>query len=384
MSPIRLVRLSSVIVVLAFVTLPVQAEQPAFRYTEGKHGKGELKYVNGLPVLAVAGTPDEIGEQIGALTGPAMTKLLTFPKGYIKLFGYESAWPVLVQLSKGMTAQFPPDHLKELDTFTQKAEIDRDLALVGNTLADIKKFGGCSTLIVEADRSATKGPLFGRNLDYPTLGFLNDYTLVTVYRPEGKHAFASVGFPGLVGCLSGINDKGLAVAVLEVYSSNDNSARFDPKGVPYAMCYRRILEECSTVDEAEKLLRSLKRTTRNNLAICDVNGGAVFEITPANLVVRRSQNDFCACTNHFRTKQLARGTQCPRYRALARCQESERIDAGQLWRLLDSANQDELTLQTMIFEPATLKLHLAIGKCPTSALEPKVLELRPLLIDAKP
>ena len=56
------------------------------------------------------------------------------------------------------------------------------------------KMGGCSTLVVEPGRSAVKGPLFGRNLDYPTLGFLQDYTLVTIYRPRGRHAFASIGF----------------------------------------------------------------------------------------------------------------------------------------------------------------------------------------------
>jgi hypothetical protein len=33
----------------------------------------------------------------------------------------------------------------------------------------------------------------------------------------------------------------------------------------------------------------------------------------------------------------------------------------------------------MIFEPATLKLHLAIGTPPTSALPLKTLELKPLL-----
>jgi len=37
------------------------------------------------------------------------------------------------------------------------------------------------------------------------------------------------------------------------------------------------------------------------------------------------------------------------------------------------------TLQTMIFEPATLKLHLAIGACPSSAEPLKTLDLAPLL-----
>lgn len=378
MSAGRISRVGGFVLLALLAPVAARAEQP-FRYAEGKHARGELKYVNGLPVLTVEGTPREMGEQIAALTAPASKRLLGFPKEYLKAFGYETAWPLLARISRSMTPQFPADYMAELEALSAKGDIDLELVIVGNTFADIKKFGGCSTLIVEADRSATRAPLFGRNLDYPTLGFLQDYSLVTVYRPKGKHAFASIGFPGFVGCLSGINDKGLALAVLEVYASNDDSPTFDPKGVPYALCYRRILEECSTIDEAEKLLRSMKRTTRNNLAICDAKGGAVFEITPANLIVRRAQDGFCPCTNHFRSKELSKGTQCRRYRILSRCQEQEQLDIEQLWKLLDGANQGELTFQTMIFEPATLRLHLAIGPCPTSKMEPKTIDLQPLL-----
>lgn len=365
---------TAVLVLCLLAATPARAAEP-FRYTEGKHGRGELKYVNGLPVLVVEGTPEEIGTQVATLANKASRRLLSFPKEYLKTFGFESSWPTLVKLSKGMAPQFPADHLKELEALAKRADIDRDLVIVGNTFADIKKIGGCSTLIIEADRSATRGPLFGRNLDYPTLGFLHEYSLVTVYRPRGKHAFASIGFPGFVGCLSGINDAGLALAVLEVYSSNDDSPAFDPQGTPYALCYRRVLEECTTVAEAEKLLRTMKRTTRNNLAVCDPKGGAVFEITPRTVVVRRAEEGICPCTNHFRTKELARETICRRYRALEKSQNSAKVGLTDLAKLLDAANQGDRTFQTMIFEPAALKLHLAIGKCPSSALEPKLLDL---------
>ena len=46
---------------------------------------------------------------------------------------------------------------------------------------------------------------------------------------------------------------------------------------------------------------------------------------------------------------------------------------------MHAANQGAETFQTMIFEPATLKLHLAIGSCPSSALPLTELDLRQLL-----
>src|SRR5262249_25255865 len=156
-------------------------------------------------------------------------KLLEFPRELVKKEKAELVWPLLLATAKGMEPQFPPDHLKELDAMVKEARADRDLALFGNTFPDISKAAGCSSLIVGKERSATGGPLFGRNLDYPTLGYLEHYSLVTVRRTKGKHAFASIGFPGMIGCLSGINDAGLALAVHEVRKTRDDSPALDPK-----------------------------------------------------------------------------------------------------------------------------------------------------------
>jgi hypothetical protein len=357
---------------------PGRAEDP-FRYTEGKHGSGSLKYVNGIPVLIVEGTPEEIGEQIGTLATKPAAKLLTYPKEVLKVFHASLTWPLLVKEANAMVPNFPKDYVKEMDAELKATKGDRDLLIVANTMFDMKKMFGCSTLIVEPDRSATKGPLFGRNLDFPTCGFLQDYTAVEVFKPKGKHAFASIGFPGMLGVLSGINDAGLALAVLEVYSTADNSVRFDPSGTPYAMCFRRLLEECTTIEEAEKALRAMKRTTMLNLAVCDTKHGAVFELTPKQVVVRSAENGVLPCTNHFRTKELCTKKECWRFKKLDNCQDMKTIGLDQIGKKLNEVNQGRLTLQTMIFEPATLKLHLAFGKCPSSELPMKELDLGPLL-----
>ena len=52
------------------------------------------------------------------------------------------------------------------------------------------------------------------------------------------------------------------------------------------LAFRRVLEECGTVAEAEKLLRDMPRTTTCCMTICDKSGGVVFEITPKHIEVR--------------------------------------------------------------------------------------------------
>lgn len=350
-------------------------EATPFRFTEGKHGQGALKYVNDIPVLTVAGTPEEIGEQIGRLTNKAAGQLGVTLKDYLKQKGLSLAWPVLVSTAKSLLPQIPEDHRKELEAIAKASGQDFELLLVANTISDYLKFGGCSTLIVQGTRSAAGGPLFGRNLDLPPVGILPELSLVTIYKPKGKRAFASIGFPGLLCTGSLINDAGLAIAANEVTKTGDGSAKFDRKGVPSVVGLRRLAEECTTVDDVEKLLRATKRTTMGNLTVCDPQGGAVFELTTANVVRRNATAGYCCCTNHFCDAKLATATKCPRFEVLEKWRQTPKFGLSEIARIMDDVNQGQATLQTMIFEPAALRLHVALGRGPTSKLPLKKLEL---------
>jgi len=375
----------SLILLLLLVFPAVGMAAEPFRYPEATHGKGELRYINHVPVLFVEGSPEEIGEQVAVLGTKPGRKLLNYPRDVLKEFWAGATWPVFVRAGTRLERQFPESQRRELDAMA-RAGVDREALVTANTMFDVVKLIACSTMIVDPQRSSTGAPIFGRNLDFPTAGYLQEYSVVLVCRPEGKHAFVSIGFPGLVGCLSGINEKGLALAVHEVLEASDGSRKFDPNGTPYAMNYRRILEECSTIEEAEKLLRSFKRTTRNNLAICDKQGGAIFEITPSNVVVRRPENGLCPCTNHFCSPELApkhvenRVYTCDRFDCLVeQSRKHPKLGVGEVGELLHLVNGGSYTLQTMVFEPSKLKLHLAIGSCPASALPLRTLDVGELL-----
>jgi isopenicillin-N N-acyltransferase like protein len=364
----------------------VQADPP-FRFPEAKCPHGELKYINDVPVLMVDGTPDEIGSAVGLLALKPGQRMAHYPVDVLREYCLTALrWPLLY-MGRLMVQQFPQDYREELHAMAAAGEVDPDLAVLGNTMFDLKKVVACSALLVDPDRSATGGSLLGRNLDYPALGYAQEYTLVTVYRPAAaRHFFATVGFPGLIGCLSGMNDAGLAVAVLEVLQGPVTEKRFDPSGTPYALCYRRLLEECSTIDEARDLLTRMKRTGLSNLVVADRDGVAVFEITPERVVVRRPERGTCACTNHFCSDELkSRVTfnlfaTCDRFMALTKVGELQRpLGPSDLQVGLHEACLKTLTLQTMVFESQPLRLHLASGSIPASAGAMKVVELAPLL-----
>ena len=201
--------LRHLLIFTALLVPDVVSAQP-FRFPEGKHGKGELRYINEMPVLLVYGTPEEIGEASAVLALKPASRFSSYPEELLRHYHVGFLVKPLIAAGENMVERFPPDYRRELEAMASAGVVERDKLVLGNTLFDLKKSVACSALLVDSARSGTGKPLLGRNLDYPSLGYAHEYSLVTVCRPNGaKHAFAAVGFPGLVGCLSGINDAGL-------------------------------------------------------------------------------------------------------------------------------------------------------------------------------
>jgi isopenicillin-N N-acyltransferase-like protein len=374
MRTIRFVCLLLVGITISELALAKPAGESAF--VAKKVDGAELRYVGNVPLAILSGTPEEMGRQHGELLAGPGKAIAAFPERFAEEFGVTAFWPLVTQAGKTLVMQAPERHQQELAAIAKHSDLSSDKLAVGNTLLELRRLG-CSAIVVEPARSATGGPIFGRNFDFLTLGELDQYSMVIVYRPEGKHAFASVGFPGMVGAISGMNDAGLAVGTLDVEQSADGSRKFNPTGVPLAFVFRRILEECTTVDEAEALLKSIKPTTWMNLTVCDRDGGATFEITPDHIGRRDDEDGLVRCTNHFRCEGMSVGEECWRFDLLTDV-PNQPLDVAAVQQRLDAANQGDLTLQTMVFEPRELVLHLAIGKPPVSD-DPLVrIELAPL------
>jgi hypothetical protein len=397
-------------------------EAEPFRYRAGKHGNGELKFVDTIPVLVLRGTPEEIGEQTGVLAVRQAKSLFQYPRDY---FRYETTndmrrqfpkftpeelksavsvaertlWPKVQKKATTVLSNAPAAHRAELDALIKHGNVDGPLLTAANGMFDLghvtaaQFLFGCSSLIVPPQQSATKGLLFGRNLDFYHFGYLHHYSMVLVYRSSDpkKHAFASAGFPGFVGCFTGMNDAGLTIASHEVQDPN-TTTRFNPKGVPFAAAYRRILEECTTIGEAIKLLDSMERASVTSLVIADTEGGAVIEVTPDTLAIRRFKEKTGVCTNHFcvtKTPDLKEEfATFQRFDILTKAVATQKaggfgIDVVQQGlhdaRLFDKEKND-MTIQTFVFEPTKRVVHLSFGagKVPATAGKHTTLDLKEL------
>lgn len=383
----------------------VSAAEP-FRYTEGAHTtgnvKGELKFVGksgafkGVPVLILEGSPAEMGEQIGTLAVQQAKPLYNFPRDYFRrdctdlLRGTfpklgadkikameETLWPKFQKIAMKLEPNFPDTQKRELLALIKAGKVEGADLIASNGMFDLgnvsptELLAGCSSVIVPPEHSATGGVLFGRNLDFSHFDYLHHYSLLMVYRSNDpkKHSFVSAGFPGFVGCFTGMNDAGLTIASHEVFEP-DTTTLFNPKGVPFAMGYRRVLEECATIGDAVKLLDGIERASVTSLVIADTKGGAVIEVTPDTLAVRRFKDKPGVCTNHFCTQKnpkqtdkfdtrtrfdtLSKSVTVKKSEVFSVADVKERLHTA---RLIDDRKND-LTIQTFVFEPAKRVAHL--------------------------
>ncbi len=186
-----------------------------------------------------------------------------------------------------------PEHRAEVEALAQAVGLNRYDMLLAQCFLDLTPSTGCSTISLPAAASPDGVARFGRNLDFPSLGVLNKHSALMIYHPAGRNQFAAIGWPGMIGVLSGMNEYGLSLACMEV----PRMARL-PTAMPYTLLYRTILEQCRTVDEAIDLLQRTPRQTANNLVLMDAAGNrVVVEIRPESVVVRRRAGAAAISTN---------------------------------------------------------------------------------------
>jgi isopenicillin-N N-acyltransferase-like protein len=353
---------------------------------------GSLQLVEGLPLLQVQGTPEQIGRQMAELTQEVNRHQGLYLGGMQRALG-QAGWKRVSDIAHDLEKQMPERHLREIKSFADanpKDGVELETLVVAQSAFDILKGLGCSTLIVEPQRSGTGHALMGRNFDYNGGGVLHRCCMVTVVRgdavveDEKVRPFVMVGWSWTRGPITGMNDAGLCLAINESYKAADGSPKFDSSGIPRPQFTRRILEECANVDEAVELVKTMPRTCQFSLTLCDPTKGCVIELTPKSAIVRDAEQGICACTNHFFSDELIVGEPtCSRLESLEKCRaakgtEGPKLGVADVFAELGKVDQGVLTLHSVVFEPAARVIHVAIGELPSTSGKLVSIDCKPL------
>ena len=161
---------------------------------------------------------------------------------------------------------------------------------------------GCSSFATWEGSTASGDLLVGRNFDFYIGDDFARNRVVMFYFPTNGYKFASVSWPGMIGVMSGMNEKGLTVTINAAKSAVPTSS-----ATPISILTREILQYASTIDEALAIARRRKTFVSESILIGSAadNCAAVIEKSPDRTALFTTDTTFIISTNHYQSDVFA-------------------------------------------------------------------------------
>jgi hypothetical protein len=293
--------------------MPPEYFEPDTREVLREYGPARLEIRRGraggkdreIPVLHVQGDYEEMGRQYGCLTGDYVCRQAD---RILTIFTGEGISPFLARLFmdrawKRLRPHVPPQYLREMAAIAEGAreagfrlalrDLERIMAVTNldmyrreerfleiiapKPLAGIaRKLSrsvmpagtpapmSCTMFAVWGSRTVDGKCFSIRNLDWLSQSGMHEDRLITVYRPDGRNAFVTMGYAGVTGALAGMNDQGIALSEVGAFSVSE-----EQDGTPWAFIARRVLEESDSLEDAADIIKKAKHTLGYNYLIAD-------------------------------------------------------------------------------------------------------------------
>ena len=163
---------------------------------------------------------------------------------------------------------------------------------------------GCSSFATWGTQSADSSLLIGRNFDFYVGDAFAENKQVAFYVPEQGYRFASVGWPGMIGVLSGMNETGLTVTINAAKSAVPTGS-----ATPISILTREILQYATTIDEAFAIAQKRETFVSESILIGSAKDGkaAIIEKSPEKTVLFTGKEaNRLICTNHYQSEEFSK------------------------------------------------------------------------------
>lgn len=293
---------------------PPETNTPRFVMREaGGVRRAQLGWsvVRGVRVVHLMGTPEEIGAQHTALLYDRMAEdERVLWDGFAELVPFSPARTLMFDVgriqNRHLLENFPDARKRELtaeanafspDPYADKLPTFQRMVTL-HALYDIalgfehSPLLACTAFGITPAQSANGHAYFARAFDFEAAEVFDKDKAVFIVEEEGLLKFASVAWPGFVGVVTGMNEKGVAIAV-----HGGRARETSTKGMPIAFSLRNVLQKATSTDEAVALLKNEDVMVSHIVFVGDATGNfQVVERAPGvPAFVRPNQT----ITNHF-------------------------------------------------------------------------------------
>ena len=268
---------------------------------------GHLEYIGGdddrIAVLYVSGTPYEMGYQHGQLlAAQARETIRDVQAGANKLLPKVMRDSELISLReekvivdefldrawKMMARYAPQEDLEEMEGLSAGSGIPLDVIHRMHAIPDVGETS-CSGLVAKG--SATRdGHIYQlRILDYGANFNLHRRPLITVYRPTTANAntYATIGWVGFVGAISGVNEKGVALSEM----GYGNPPGETLAGTPMPFLLKNVLRYADTAEDGAAIIRAARRTNSYVYFLGDKHNEPIGMVTSAQRCLAYHANE---------------------------------------------------------------------------------------------
>ena len=157
---------------------------------------------------------------------------------------------------------------------------------------------GCTSFAVWDSHTTDSSMLIGRNCDFYLGDKFAKNKIIFFCNPKDGYKFAMVTWAGMVGCLSGMNAKGLTVTINAAKSDFPTSS-----AMPISILARRILQYAGTIEEAYAIAKKSKTFVSETMMIGSAadHKTALIEKSPAHMALFETGKDYIICSNHYQS-----------------------------------------------------------------------------------
>lgn len=160
---------------------------------------------------------------------------------------------------------------------------------------------GCSSFAAWNENTSDSTLLIGRNFDFYVNDDFAKNKIVLFVAPDNGLKFVSVSWPGMMGVVSGMNEKGLTVTINAAKGAIPIAS-----AMPISLLVREILQHASTIQEAYQIAKLHKTFVSESLLIGSAIDkiAVIIEKTPDKISLYGGMNNKVICTNHFQSNDF--------------------------------------------------------------------------------